>query len=260
MGAAYLVRIILIRDVGLDGAGLFQAAWAVGGLFVAFVLQAMGADFYPRLVATANDNEQCNRLVNEQAMVSLLIAGAGVVGTLTLAPLVVALLYSDKFAAATDMLRWISLGMAMRVITWPLGYILVAKGKKGLFVTADFLWTIVNVGLTWWCVRRIGVVGAGIAFLASYVFHYLVIYPMCRVASGFRWSRVARRTAFAYLAVIAAVQSGFVLLESSVALKFGLAATVASAITSIFALRHLISPLHLPKRVAWLLRVGGANQ
>jgi len=32
MGAAYAVRIIVVRQVGFDAAGLYQAAWALGGL------------------------------------------------------------------------------------------------------------------------------------------------------------------------------------------------------------------------------------
>ncbi len=49
MGAAYAVRIIITRKVGLDAAGFYQSAWTLGGLYVGFILQAMGADFYPRL-------------------------------------------------------------------------------------------------------------------------------------------------------------------------------------------------------------------
>ena len=51
MGAAYAIRLIVLRNAGLEAAGLYQAAWVLGGLYVAFILQAMGADFYPRLTA-----------------------------------------------------------------------------------------------------------------------------------------------------------------------------------------------------------------
>ncbi|CAM5798263.1 O-antigen translocase [Rhizobacter fulvus] len=256
MGAAYAVRLILIASNGLEGAGLFQAAWAVGGLYVTFVLQAMGADFYPRLVAASNDNAECNRLVNEQAMVSLLMSGMGVVATLTLAPWVVTLLYSAKFTPATELLRWVCLGMALRVITWPLGYILVAKGRRTQFVMADLLWTLVNIGLTWVCVQWFGLVGAGMAFFGSYLFHFCVVYPMCRRASGFRWSSATARTAVAFVTVIAAVHVAFLWFSPSIALAFGLVAVVASALISLIALRRLVSPQRLPKRFAWLLRFG----
>ena len=72
-----------------------------------FILQAMAADFYPRLTSSAGDNTACNRLVNEQTLVGLLLAGPGVLATLTFAPLVISLFYTAKFGAAVGILRWI---------------------------------------------------------------------------------------------------------------------------------------------------------
>jgi enterobacterial common antigen flippase len=127
-------------------------------------------------------------------------------------------------------------------------------------VTADLLWTVVNVGLTWLCVRWFGLVGAGIAFFGSYLFHFCVVYPMCRSASGFRWSSATARTAFAFVAVIAAVHAGFLWLPPSIALAFGLLAVAASSLVSMIALRRLVAPQQVPKRLAWLLRVGGERK
>ena len=89
MGASYGVRAIILRMEGLDAAGFYAAAWTLGGLYVGIILQAMGADFYPRLVGVAEDNRECNRLVNEQTLVSLLLAGPGVIGTIIFAPLII---------------------------------------------------------------------------------------------------------------------------------------------------------------------------
>ena len=102
MGAAYAVRTMILRMGGLEAAGLYQAAWTLGGLYVGIILQAMGADFYPRLTAVATDDRECNRLVNEQAHVSLLLAGPGVIATIIFAPLVISLFYSSKFDEAVE--------------------------------------------------------------------------------------------------------------------------------------------------------------
>ena len=137
MGSAYLVRILVTRHLGIEAAGLYQAAWAIGGLYTGLVLHAMAADFYPRLTAVASDNSECNRIVNEQATVSLLLAGPGVLATMTLAPLVISILYSAEFAGAVDLLRWLCLGVSLRVISWPLSFILVAKGDRMRFFASE---------------------------------------------------------------------------------------------------------------------------
>ena len=146
-GAAYAVRAMVVQVIGLDAAGLYHAAWTLGGLYVGIVLQAMGTDFYPRLVAAVDDHPQCNRLVNEQAQVSMLLAAPGVIATLTFAPVVIDLFYAANFGEAVGVLRWICLGIAMRVITWPIGYIIVAKNRQLLFLGVEVAWSTVCVRL-----------------------------------------------------------------------------------------------------------------
>jgi len=256
MGTAYAVRLLLVRESGLDAAGLYQAAWTIGGLYVGFILQAMGADFYPRLVEASNDDEECNRLVNEQAQVSLLLAACGVVATLTFAPWIFKLLYRSDFAAGTEVLRWIVLGMAMRVVTWPIGYILVAKGAQKLFVATDLAWSLVNISLTWACVHRFGLEGAGMAFFGSYVVHALVVYPIANRLTGFRWSGANLRAGVLFVTVIGVVFSGFRLLDETLALTLGIVATAVSAAYSLHVLRRLVAPARVPRRLSWLLKIG----
>jgi enterobacterial common antigen flippase len=246
MGVAYAARIIVLRKVGFEATGFYQSAWTLGGLYVGFILQAMGADFYPRLTASARDNAACNRMVNEQARVGLLLAGPGVIATLTFAPMVIALFYTAKFVAAVEILRWICLGATLQVITWPMGFIIVAKGKQGLFFWSELAWTIVAVGLAWIAVRSFGLNGAGIAFFGSYIFHGFLIYPIVRRLSGFRWSTANKRTGLFFLSLIAVVFTGFYVLPSLFAVCVGAFAIVLSGAYSIRVLVRLISLAQIP--------------
>ena len=120
----------------------------------------MGTDFYPRLTAIAGDHTACNRLVNEQAQVSILLAGPGVLATLTFAPLVMRLFYSPEFYGAADLLRWICLGMLLRIIAWPMGFIVLAKGEQAIFFWTEVAATVVHIGLAWLLVAEFGLVGS----------------------------------------------------------------------------------------------------
>lgn len=253
MGSAYAVRIIVLHQVGFEATGLYQSAWTLGGLYVGVILQAMGADFYPRLTASAKDNILCNRLVNEQVRVGLLLAGPGLIATLTFAPLVLALFYSAKFGPAVDILRWICLGVALRVITWPMGFIIVAKGEQRLFFWSELAWTGINVGLTWICVNRFGLNGAGIAFFGSYIFHGGLIYPIVGRLSGFCWSTENKQTGPFFLSLIAVVFCGFYKLPLLWAVCVGTVAVVLSGAYSIRVLLRLISLDQIPPSVLRVL-------
>lgn len=253
MGTAYAIRILVLRNVGFDAAGLYQCAWTLGGLYIGLILQAMGADFYPRLTAIAKDNTQCNRIVNEQTQVSMLLAAPGVIGTLTFAPLVIALFYTSKFEGAVSVLRWICLGVTLRVVSWPMGFIILAKGEQNLFFWSELAWTIVHIVLAWTCVNSFGLNGAGIAFFGSYIFHCFLIYPMVRRLTGFRWSGVNRQAGFIFLSLIAIVFCGSYLLSTWWAIGLGICAMFLSGIYSIRVLLTLVSLDRIPRPVLRLL-------
>jgi enterobacterial common antigen flippase len=253
MGVAYAVRIIVARKIGLEATGFYQSAWTLGGLYVGFILQAMGADFYPRLTASANDNPACNRMVNEQTRIGLLLATPGVIATLTFTPVVIALFYSTKFGAAVGMLRWICLGTTLQVITWPMGYIILAKGKRGLFFWSELAWTVVSLGLAWSCVTIFGANGAGIAFFGSYVFHAFLIYPIVNRLNGFRWSKENKQTGLLFLSSIAVVFCGFYVLPLFLATSVGTLAVLLSAAYSIRVLLKLTPWDEIPRSMRRLL-------
>jgi antigen flippase len=259
-GVAYFVRVFLLQHAGMAAAGMYQSAWTLGGLYVGFILQAMGADFFPRLTAVADDNAECNRLVNEQALIGLLIAGPGVLATLTFAPLVIALFYSAKFSAAVEVLRWICLGATLQVITWPMGFIIVAKARQNIFLFSEVVWAVAAVGLAWACVRARALNGAGIAFFLSYVFHGVLVYPIVRRLSGFRWSSANVKNGALFLAMIALVFVSFRLLPFMLATSLGIVITLLSTAYTLRFLFTLVPLDHIPSPMRRLMTALGTFQ
>jgi enterobacterial common antigen flippase len=246
VGAAYAIRIIVLRADGIEAAGLYQAAWALGGLYVGFILQAMGADFYPRLTAIANDNVECNRLVNEQAQVSMLLAGPGVIATLTLAPLVISLFYTPEFNPAVNLLRWICLGMMLRIVAWPMGFIVLAKGARQIFFWTEVAATVVHVGLAWLLVPRFGVIAAGAAFFGLYVWHSVLIYFIVRRLSGFRWSVANLKLGMLFLPACGIVFAAFFFLSYWQATLLGAVIVLCSGLYSLRTLFILLPAEAMP--------------
>lgn len=245
-GAAYAIRLIVMRQAGFEAAGLYQAAWALGGLYAGFILQAMGTDFFPRLTAVAGDDKECNRLVNEQAQVSMLLAGPGLLATLTVAPLVMAIFYSREFLPAVELLRWICLGMMLRVIAWPMGFIVLAKGARKAFFWTEVAAATVHVGLALLLVPQIGATGAGVAFFGLYVWHGCLIYAVVRRMSGFRWSADNIRLGAIFLPAAAIAFAALTLLPFWPATAIGSALTAATGIYSLRLLLKLVPAARLP--------------
>jgi len=252
MGIAYLVRMMLLRKAGFEATGMYQAAWTLGGLYVGFILQAMGADFYPRLTASVEQHRVCNRLVNEQTEIGVLLAGPGVIGTITFAQVVISLFYSHKFLAAVPILRWLSLGMFLQVITWPIGFIVIAKARQKLFMACEVSWALVSLILAQVCIGAFGVVGAGLAFFGSYIFHGVMIYAVGHNLTGFSWSKQNTQHISLYAVIIAVVFLFFYVLPPLVALGIGM---LVFASTLFYSVRTLLRLVPLAKEHPTIVRV-----
>lgn len=248
LGAAYLVNIMVVRRFDLAALGCYQAAWVLGGQYVGFITQAMGADFYPRLTAAANDHKECNRLVNEQVEVGLLMAGPGVLATLTFAPLVIHLFYSVQFvASASEILRWICLGMLMRVASWPMGFVLLAKAERKLFFVTELFSNLLFVALVWVGMRLFNLNGTGIAFFGLYVVYWAGIYLVVRRLIGFRWSSANRQLALVFLPLVAGIFISQYFLPRPAVMVLGVLLTVLTGIYSVKILCTLVPLERLPK-------------
>ena len=179
------VRALIARDISVDAAGIYQAAWALSGMFASFVLQAMGTDFYPRLTAVSENNVEVTRLVNEQIEIGMLITLPGLLGAILFAPWLMSLLYSTQFLSGADLLSWFAVGVFVQIVTWPLGMVQRAKGSSRWIVVSQTNLNVLHiafvaVGLRWfglpsvaWAFALSGAIhGFFVRFIAGRLAHY----------------------------------------------------------------------------------------
>ncbi len=231
---AYITIALITQYEGTQAVGLYSAAFALSGMFVNFVLGAMGADYYPRLTAAAGDKAAMNRMVNEQTEIGLLLALPGLLATLALAPWILQLFYTREFLGAVELLQWFILGCMGRVISWPLGYIMLALGKSSYLILSETIMHTVHVLLIFAGLQVFGVVGVAYAFVFLYVLHVFVTLFIAKNLIHFSWTRRSKATIF--LASTASLLLFFSSLElnQSNATLVGAVATLVSLITSAF--------------------------
>lgn len=240
------IRSVIVRDLGLDAAGVYQAAWGISGMFAGFIIAAMGTDFYPRLTAVAHDNEQVNRLVNEQIEIGILLALPGILGTLAFAPWLIHLFYSAKFLPSAELLPWLAVGIFAQVITFPLGFIQRAKGKIGWILLSQSHINFLHLSLALVMIRAYGVEAAAWAFvLATYV-HGLVTLGIARHLSKFVWSAPSAHLGLSAVILVGAGFATQILTRGILELVLG---GLLTAVASVISMRGILSRLGSSHRI-----------
>lgn len=237
MGAAVVgtlttlwIQAHIKAQLGIDALGLFVAANTIAMQYAGLVLTAMAGDYFPRLSGVINDKEAARRLVNQQTEVALLLAGPIILVMFAAAPLVISLLYSDAFTPAADVLRWQTAGTLLKIVTWPMGFILLAEGAGRVFFVTEVSTVLVMAVATAFAVDHYGLAGAGIGYFVSYVFYLPMMFIFAAPRIGLRWSGPVLRT----LAIITAGLAAMlwpILAPSTLSLAFGAAVAGAATIT-----------------------------
>lgn len=235
--SALLARTLVQRELGSDALGQFQAAWALGMTYIGFILGAMGTDYYPRLTAAISDPAAATRLVNEQTEVALLLCGPVLVAMLGFAPWVIRLLYSADFGPAVDVLRWQLLGDVLKVMSWPLGFVILAAGAGKTFAISETVSECVFLLAMWIGLPLIGVSATGVGFVALYLVYLPLVWWLARRRIGFRWTRQVKVSAIGIIGAAAMVD--FVGRWSDLA--GAVVGTASAAVMGLFALARLSS-------------------
>ena len=248
-------RTLISRSLGIDAAGIYQAAWSLSGMFAGFVLGAMGADFYPRLTAVIHDREAAALAVNEQTEIGILLALPGLLVTLAFAKWVVWALYSATFAPAADVLVWMVLGVFGRVLSWPLGFIQLSLGAARWFMATEAIFLAIQALLATWLVPRHGVIGAAYAFALCYVLYTTGMAWVGNRLMGFRWSASVLRMMLVSGVLMGVAFAVNRLLPDVPAMVLG---GLVALMGGVWSLRGLAVRLGAGHRlVHWMLRVPG---
>ena len=237
MGTMMIARSAISEALGLEAAGFFHVAWLLSATYIGFALNAMGADFYPRITATISQNEDASALLNEQVLLALTLTAPLIVGVVAFAPLVILVLYSTEFLPAADVVRYHVFGDLFRVIGVPMAYTFLAAGAKKRFLFMELVWSAVYLSLLYMFLADWGVVAVGIGYSVGYAIHMV-----CTAALLARTKRIViRRSVLARIGLTIAIASS-VLAASVYAEPAGyVAGTFAVTYLAYQALKYIVA-------------------
>ncbi len=185
----FFVRAYISRSLDVEAAGLFQSAWTITTVYLGLILKSMGADFFPRLSAIAENKTEIKKLVNEQTYVVLVISVPVIIGMLLFSEFALSALYSSKFTNAENILQWQIFGSFLKLLSWPVAFIILAKKKGLIFLFSEIVFYISYLAAGYFLFPQYGLDAVGIGYLIAYIIYLPLIVLIGWRISGFIWSR-----------------------------------------------------------------------
>lgn len=250
-GAEYVIRAMIIRFGDLADVGLYNSGYMMAVAYTSVVFIAMEADYFPRLSAAKCTVARQNFTVNQQIEVCVLLIAPFLILFASAMPLVVQVLYSNKFTEAVPMAICASLYMFFRAISLPAGYLALAHGDSKMYMATELIYDIfiavaIPIAYIWY-----GLLGTGIALSIAGCLDMVMIHLLYRYKYKFRFS--CRLIHFYILQFVLLLLAIYAALQPNCLAKW-IGETVAFIVSATLSLRILGRETTLVSKIKELLK------
>lgn len=186
----FIDRIVLVRFAGLAEAGLYALA-----IKFANAMQVLSRGFqlaFPPLAYSIVDDEEARRAYALILTWFVAVLAFAVTGLWLLAPWLVRALSTPEYFRAHEAVGLLATGIALYAVYLVLLIILGRTRRTELNFPATAAGTVANVGLNIALVPPLGIVGAGLALIASYVVVLVLMYAFTQrlFPVAYEWRRL----------------------------------------------------------------------
>jgi len=181
--ALILVRNILIKYVGWDAAGQWQAVWKISETYLAVITIALGTYYLPKLSAI-KDTLALKREVLTTLKIILPLCVFLAVLVFLLRDFIIHVLFTIQFYQARDLFLVQLCGDVIKIASWLISYPMLARGDIKWYISSEILFCLFFVVSSLLFIPSFGVNGANYAYLASYVFYLIFMCFYLRAISN----------------------------------------------------------------------------
>jgi PST family polysaccharide transporter len=171
------IRTLLVEHSGVELASYWEGYSRLSLFMSGLAISSISLYYLPKLVE-ANTGQEMLKVVLWGVKFLFAVAFPAMLLIFLFGSDVISLLYTTNFLEAIFLLKWELLGTFLKLLSFTVSFIMIAKKLTTVFVLSELISGLVFFGLSVLLVEMYGIVGASIAFAGTYFLYLLwvVIY------------------------------------------------------------------------------------
>ena len=166
------IRTLLVEHSGVELASYWEGYSRLSLFMSNLAISSISLYYLPKLVE-ANTGQEMLKVVLWGLKFLFSIAFPAMLLIFLFGSDIISLLYTTNFLDAIFLLKWELLGTFLKLLSFSVSFIMIAKKLTKVFVLSELISGLVFFGLSVLLVEMYGVVGASIAFAGTYFFYLL---------------------------------------------------------------------------------------
>jgi len=178
-----IVRNYIGENLSWDDAGYWQGIWYISTMYLMVITTSLSVYYLPKLSEIQDKLELKKEIFHGYKIVMPIVLVMSLVIFL-LKEYVILIAFSDKFMPMMELFAWQLIGDVIKIASWLLGYITLAKAMTKTYISLEILGSLSFVLLSIYFVDNYGLVGITYAYALNYFLYMFVMIYIFRKRFG----------------------------------------------------------------------------
>lgn len=164
----FIIRDYIATTQGMDQAGYWQGVWYISTTYLMIVTTALGTYYLPRLSEITSKKELKQEILQGYKILLPIVIACGL-SIYILRDFIIYLLFSKYFEPMKPLFTWQIIGDVLKIASWLLAYIMLAKSMTKLFIFSEITFSLSLIILAYLFISKYGAIGATYAYCLNYL-------------------------------------------------------------------------------------------
>lgn len=173
------LRDYIGNSLGWDEAGYWQAIWRISETYLMLVTTTLSIYYLPKLSGIKDARELKQEIFYVYKVVMPIVIIMAII-IFIFKGMIIKILFSNEFMPMLNLFLFQLMGDVVKIASWILGFIMVAKAMTKLFVFTEIFFKLTFIAMSILFIQRYGLIGVTVAFFVNYILYYMFLYYSLR--------------------------------------------------------------------------------
>ena len=172
-----LIRREIVGALGIDHAGYWDASMKLSNTYLTLATTTLSLYLLPRL-SELDTLADVRKEVWKGYRIIIPATAVAALAFYVLRKQVILAIFTPSFMPMADLLGWQLCGDVIKMASWLLGYVLIARARTVQFISTEIVFSLASWALTIGGIHLFGFRGISIAYATTYALHFATMYVL----------------------------------------------------------------------------------
>ncbi len=174
MSALIFLRNYIGDNLGWNYAGYWQGVWKISETYLMFITGVLSVYYLPKLSGIFDKKELHKEILYVYKMVLPVVVLLSI-SIYIFRDFIIKIIFTEEFAPMSELFLYQLLGDVVKIASWLIGFILIAKAKTLFFIIKEIFLVFLFITVSTFLIKTFGIIGVVQGFLIENLVNFLIL-------------------------------------------------------------------------------------